>query len=99
MNVLIWGVVLGVLASIIIGIGEYGLGLGLLGLKDEKYRLTSLLVITPIAILCCLTVVYIGLSLPIWMSLLLSPLILVGGIAVALLLVNRALPRKIRERW
>jgi|ERR1700693_1428045 len=98
MRVLIWSVFLVVFSGIILAIGEYGIGLGLLGLKDERYRLTSLLVIVPIAILCCLLIVYLGLSLPIWMSLILSPLILVAGITVSLCVVNRSLPRKIRER-
>jgi hypothetical protein len=95
MKYLIGILVLSVLAGIANGLGDVGVGLLP---RDAKYRLRSLLVIMPIATACAAGVALVFISLPNWLCLLLTPLILAAGVAMGIFLVGRILPEKIRTR-
>ena len=88
-----------VVAAIVTGIGLAAEQLGLpVPLKGRKYRFLSSLAILPIALLCALAVVYTGTTSPVWISLILMPATVAGGVALSIFLVGRALPDKIRNR-
>jgi len=88
-----------VVAAIVVGIALCAEQLGLpVPLKGRKYRALSVMAILPIAILCALAVGYIFTALAIWLSLPLALLIVALCVALAIFLVGRILPDKIRSR-
>ena len=91
--------ILAIVAAILIGIGAAAEQLGLpVPLKGRKYRALAVLAIFPIALLCAAAVGYTYTALPVWIVLLLAPVIVAIGVALAIFLVGRILPDKIRDR-
>ena len=86
------GIVLGIVVSLLeqLGIGTQ--------LRDRKGRFLSLLGVVPIAVVCCLVMVYLYIAGPMWLLLLLSPFLVVLGVAAGIYLVGRILPDRISTR-
>ena len=88
-----------IIAAIVIGIAAAAEQLGIpVPLKGRKYRALAVLAIFPIALLCALAVSYTFTACPLWLSLLVAPLIVALAVALAIFLVGRILPDKIRRR-
>jgi hypothetical protein len=88
-----------VVAVIVIGLAAAAEQLGLfVPLKGRKYRALSVLVVLPIALLCGLGVTYVFIALPVWLSFPLALVLVALCVALAIFLVGRILPDKIRSR-
>ena len=86
------GVVLGVAVA---AFEQLGIGTQL---RDGKKRFAALVIVSPIAIVCGLVTTYTYLSAPLWLLMVLSPLIVALGVTAAIFLVGRSLPDKISNR-
>ena len=91
--------VLVVLAAMVTGAAAAAEQLGLpVPLRGRKYRAFAVLAIFPIALLCALAAGYGLTAWAAWLSVLLTPIIVGLGVALAIFLVGRILPEKISSR-
>ena len=67
-------------------------------LRDRKGRFLSVLIVMPIALVCAVAIAYSYLEAPLWLMLVLAPMIVALGVTAGILLVGRSLPDKISSR-